>query len=127
MGPPEGFPDDSFLGDDGRDVLRRGDVEGGIQGLHPGRCQPAPPRVRDLGRVALFDRDFVAALEVEVDGAHRGGHVKGQVVRPGREGHLIGADLVGHIAVGSYPVGADNDLLHYSAAEQGARGGVGWR
>ena len=42
---------------------------------------------------------------------------------PGQDGHAVGADLVGGVAVGRDAVRPDNDLLHHARAHE-ERAGV---
>ena len=50
--------------------------------------------------------------------ARRGRHVERDLVLPGYHRQAVGSYLVGHVAVGGDPVGADDDGLHLTAADE---------
>ena len=52
------------LGDDRRDQLGRGDVEGEVQRRRVDRRDRHPLQLRDLPRIALLDRDLIARSAV---------------------------------------------------------------
>ena len=65
--------------------------------------------MRHLARVALLDGDRRPVGEGQVERAGRGGDVERDAVGPGEQGHAVGPDLVGGVAVGGDPVGPDDD------------------
>ena len=107
----EGGAEDAALGDDGGDVLRRGDVEGGVLDADAVGGDLHAVDVGDFAGGALFDGDVVAGGGGEVDGVEGRGDVEGDAVLLGEDGDGVGADLVGGVAVGGDAVGADDDGL----------------
>jgi hypothetical protein len=69
----------------------------------------------ELVGAALLDGDGVAGGGREVDGAGGGGDVERDAVGLGGEGHGVGADLVGDVAVGGDAVGADDHQVDLAA------------
>src|SRR6185369_11972004 len=65
--------------------------------------------------------DVFARLQVQVDGAVGRRHVEGDVVVLGQDGQAVGADLVGHVALGGDAVRAHDDHLDLARLHQ--RGG----
>ena len=101
-----------MLANQGFDQRRGRYIEGGIVDLNPVRCDLAAEGVGDFQRVALFDRNLIARGKRKVERARRRGHVEWHTVCRRGQGHAVGADLVGGVAVGRYPVGTRNDRLH---------------
>ena len=66
----------------------------------------------NLAGIALFDGDFPAVGQRKVEGAGRRGDVEGYLVHGGQLRHAVGADFVGHVAVGGDPIGAGHHRLH---------------
>src|SRR5256884_3016988 len=79
----------------------------------------------DFGGGALFDGNVVAVGDGEIEGGNRRGDVKGDVVLLGENGHLVGADFVGGIAVGGDAVGAGDDGPNFSRFQEVAHHVVG--
>jgi hypothetical protein len=102
---------DAALGDDGGDVLGRGDVEGGVFDGYAVGGHLLAVGVGDLACVALFDRDAFAGGGLQVEGGPGGGNVEGDAVLFGEDGDAVGADLVGDVAVGGDAVSSDDDGL----------------
>ena len=112
-----GRPVDAVLGDDRGDQLRRRDVEGRV---------PRGEARRDLGRVALLDRDLGAGRGRVVDGRARRDDVERDPVMRGEHREPVGADLVRGVAVRGDPVGAgERPRRPRPAAMQRRRGRVG--
>ena len=113
------------LGDDGRDVGVRRDVEGGVVGSRAlGRHARAAER-RDLVLVSLLDGDLGAGPNAQIDGRERRRHVERHAVLLGQHRDGVGADLVGRVAVGGDAVGADDDAVDGAAAHEVAGHVVG--
>ena len=109
---------DAAFGDDGGYVFCRSHVEGGVLDLDSVGHHLLAGDVRDLSGIALLDGNFAAVGRCEIDGRNRRGHVERNAVFFGQDGHRVGADLVGHVAVGGNAVSADDDgsdlaLLHH--------------
>jgi glutamate carboxypeptidase len=114
-----GAGDISFaLGNDGGDIPRGGHVEGGILDPHAigGELFAAVVGYFDGG--ALFNGDGVAGRGGQIDGRPGAGDVEGYAVLLGQDSDAVGADLVGHIAIGGHPVGADDDGLDLALAHE---------
>jgi hypothetical protein len=111
--------EDAALGDDGRDVLCRGDVEGRVFDGYAVGGHLLAVRVGDLAGDTLLDGDEIAVRGGEVEGGPGGGYVEGDVVLFGEDGYAVGADLVGNIAVGGDAVGSDDDGLDAALAHEG--------
>src|SRR6266702_3237976 len=116
-----GGAEDAAFGDDGGDVLCGGDVDGGVFDAYAVWGHLLAVGVGDFGRGALFDGDEVAVRGGEVEGRPGGGDVVGNGVLLCEDGHAVGADLVGDVAVGGDAVGADDDGLDAALAHE--RGG----
>src|SRR6185437_17147155 len=54
----------------------------------------------------------------EVDGGPRGGDVERDAVLAGEDSDVVGADFVGHVAIGRDAVGSDDDGLNFSFAHE---------
>lgn len=93
--------------------------------MAPARGDGLAKHRQHLFLIALLDGNQVAVSQVQVNGA--GGHdrVKGNAVLFGDDGQLVGADLVGHVAVGGRAVGANQDDVHLAGAHEVAGGVVG--
>ena len=105
------------LGDDRRDQLGRRHVEGEVERRRR-RRRPRPGRAPRSGcrrRSACAGRSSTAARPRRT----------GTPWRAGQHGQRVGADLVGHVAVGGDPVGADDHAVDQPARHQrpGARVG----
>src|SRR5918992_5350191 len=85
------------LGEDSRDQLCRGDVEGGVERLGTGA---------DLRGVALLYGNLDAASLAGIDRRDGRGHVERHAVAGGGHRERVGADLVGPGAGCRGPVGA---------------------
>ena len=79
----------------------------------------------DFLRGAFLDGNIRAAGDVPVDGGERAGDVERDVVAARQHCHHVGADLVGHVAVGRHPVGADDDCVDLAVRHQVAGHVVG--
>ena len=106
------------LGDDRRDVRRRGDVERWVAHAHALGRHPVPAHVRDLARVPLLDRDVRPIGDAQVDGREGRRHVEGHAVLARQHRHRVGADLVGRVAVGGDAVGSHHHVGHQVAAQE---------
>ncbi len=78
----------------------------------------------DLCRIPLFDGNLIAAGQRQVKRAGGCRHIERDIVRGGGQGQRVGADLVGHVAVGGDPVGAGHDGLHAALAHDLSGHGV---
>jgi sugar lactone lactonase YvrE len=112
-----GLAQDSELGDDCGNVLCGGYVEGGVADTDAVGRKLLPSVVRDFDGAAFFDGNLVSGPGSAVDGGPRGGNVKGDAVLFGQDGDRVGADLIGHVAVGgnavcSHDHGLDAALAH---------------
>jgi hypothetical protein len=67
---------------------------------------------------ALLDGDGVAGRRSQVDGRPRRSAVKRNAVLLGQDGHVVGADLVGEVAVGGDAVRAHDNGLDLAGAHQ---------
>ena len=122
---PEGRPEHAGLGDDAGDVGGRRDVERGVPRLCALGRDLLAAEARDLGVVALLDRDGVAVADGHVHRRERRGHVERDAVLLGEDADAVGADLVGRVAVGGDAVGADDDAVDLAAAHEVAGHVVG--
>ena len=129
-----GLAQDSALGDDCGDVLCRSYVEGGVADADAVGRKLLPSMVRDFGGAAFFNGNLVPSFGGAVDGGPGSGDVKGDAVFFGQDGDRVGADLVGHVAVGGDAVcahdhGLDAALAHeaggHVVAEDGGGNAVG--
>ena len=103
--------DHAVLGHDRGDQVGRGDVEGVVQRAGALGRGPHALEGRDLLIRPELDGDVRPAGGRLVDGGLRGGDHE-RDARPARgEGEGVGADLVGHVAVGRHPVGPDDDRV----------------
>ncbi len=108
----------ALLGHDRGDEVGRGDVEGRVPDGRPGRSHPDAAELEELGRVPLLDRDRRPVRRLEVDRAQRRADVERHPVT-GREGRQrVRPDLVGRVAVGRDPVGADEDRVDRAGCQQ---------
>jgi hypothetical protein len=117
-GAGEGGAEDAALGDDGGDVLGRGDVEGGVFDACAVGGHLLAVGVGYFAGVALFYRDgapFGCRHVYRVEGR---GYVEGDAVLFGEDGDAVGADLVGGVAVGGDAVGTDDDGLDAALAHE---------
>ena len=90
----------------------RSDVEGGVIALYPGGGHGFPvPQRADLLPVSLLDRDVIPVRAAQVDGGSRPQYIEGDPVVAGQDGHPAGADLIGRVPVGRYPVAAPESGL----------------
>ena len=60
----------------------------------------------------MFDLDLAAGFAGHVDGGSGAEYVEGNVVVMCQYRHAAGADLVGNIAIGGYPVAAHHTGLY---------------
>src|SRR5947209_1964439 len=109
---------DAAVCDDCGDEFCGRHVEGGVLDGDAFGGEALVAYVRDLARVALFNRDLFARGEREVNGRDGRGDVEGDGVLAGEDGDHIGSDLVGRVAVGGDAVGPDDyavnlALLHH--------------
>src|SRR5436309_2455076 len=118
-------PEHAHLGDDRRDQLGRGDVEGEVEGLRVLRGDAGAEDLGDLQGLALLDGDGRAVRRGAVDRREGRRHVEGHLVAVGQHGHRVGADLVGGVAVGRDAVGAHHDAVHQPLRHEGAGAAVG--
>src|SRR5207248_11671982 len=112
------------FGEDGCDIAGGRDVGGGMRGVDVG-CDADALEMRDFGGRALFDGNMVAIGDGEIEGGNGRGNVKGDVVLLGENGHLVGADFVGGVAVGGDAIGAGDDGPNFSGLQEVADHVVG--
>src|SRR6266571_460539 len=72
----------------------------------------------DFGGGALFDGDVLAVGDGKIEGGDGRGDVEGHVVFLGEDSDLVGAYLVGGVAVGRDAVGAGDDGSDLSGLEE---------
>ena len=108
---------DAAFGEDGGDVARGGDVECGMGGVYVGGDANAL-EMSDFGGGTLFDGDVLAIGDGKIKSGNRGGDVKGDVVFPGEDGDLVGADLVGGVAVSGDAVRAGDDRADFYGLQE---------
>jgi hypothetical protein len=90
--------------------------KGGIVDSDSGRCGLASETMGDFVSVTLLDRNLLASLNREIEGAARGGDVEGNSMGRGQDGEPIGANLVGRIAPSRNAIGTGDDRLDASFA-----------
>src|SRR4029450_12138502 len=113
---------DAVLGDDGRHIFVRRDVESGIFRVND--SSRGAPDAGDFFRRSLLDRDIVAGRQGEIDRARGGGHVEGYVVFACEDCELVGADLVCDVAVRGDSVGAGDYDVDFASSHVRAGGAV---
>src|ERR1700675_2578032 len=106
------------FGDDGGYVFCGGYVEGRVFDLDSVGDHLLAGNVRDFPCVALLDWNFAAVGRGEIDGRSRRCDVERDTVFFRQDGYCVGADLVGHVSVGSDTISTDDDgsdfsLLHH--------------
>src|SRR6185437_10793806 len=109
---------DAALSNDGSDVLVGCDVKGRIADSHAVGCELRAGVVCDFSRGALFNGNGFTVRRSEVDGGPRGGDVERDAVLAGEDSDVVGADFVGHVAIGRDAVGSDDDGLNFSFAHE---------
>src|SRR6266581_4813142 len=72
----------------------------------------------DFGGGALFDGDVLAVWDGKIEGGDGRGDIEGNVVFLGEDSDLVGAYLVGGVAVGRDAVGAGDDGSDLSGLEE---------
>src|SRR5581483_11364699 len=115
----------ALLGDQRGNQCSRGDVEGGVVGACGGGGEAGAGDDRHLVGVAVLDGNGGAGGARLVDGGCGGGHVEGDAMVVSQHGERVGADLVGHVAVGGHPVGADDDAVDLTRRHEATGGHVG--
>src|SRR5665213_849962 len=93
-GLAEGGAEDATLGDDRGDVLRGGDVEGGVFDADAVGGHLDAVGVSDFAGAALLDGDMVSVAGGQVDGVEGSGDVERDAVFLGENADAVGADLV---------------------------------
>ncbi len=88
-----------------------GDVEGGVVDVDVAGGSLAAEAVGDLASLTLLDGNGRAIGDRQVERARWGRDVEGNAMGTGQQGHAVGADLVGRVAIGRDPVGSDDDFL----------------
>src|SRR5208337_1035752 len=96
------------LGENGANVAAGRDIEGRVRRGNIGR-DPHSLNVRDLGGGALLDGNMLAIGYRKIKGGNRRGNVEGDVIFFGQHGNLIGADLIGGVAVRGDAVRSGNN------------------
>src|SRR5581483_366664 len=99
---------DAALSENGGDVTVRSDVEGGMRGGNVRRNTHAL-NLRDFGGGALLDGNVLAIGNGEIEGGVLRGNVEPHVIFASEDGELIGAGLVGVVAVGTDAVRAGDN------------------
>jgi len=99
---------DAALGEDGGDVARGSDVEGGMRGVNVG-SDADTLKVSYFRCGTVFDGDGVACENREIESRNGRCDVKGNVVFFGQDRDLVGADFIGSVAVGGDAIRAGND------------------
>ena len=92
----------------------------GFQTSAPSGVDLRPADVRHFAGAALFDRNVMAVGRRQVDGRERRGHVERNAVFAREDGHGVGADLVGGVAVGGDPIGADDHQIDPALPHEGS-------
>ena len=101
------------------------DVERRVVGAAPGRRHRHAGEGGHLLRRPVLDHDRRPVGGREVDRGQRGGHHERHAMMAGQHGEAVGADLVGHAAVGGDPVGAGDHHVHLPGRHQRRRRRVG--
>ncbi len=114
-------PEDSRLGDDGRDEVVRRHIEGRVPDGDSLRGRRNAADMGDLFRFPFLDGDRVAIGKRGIDRGKGGGDVKRDPVGARQDGQGVGPDLVGRVAVGGDPVGADDDQIDLSLLHEKSR------
>ena len=123
--PPLLRADHAVFGHDRGDQVGRGDIEGVVQCAGALRRGPHASEGRDFLIRPEFQGNVRTAGGRLVDRGLRGGDHE-RDARPVRcEGEGVGADLVGHVAVGRHPVGPHNDRVGLPLADEERSGAVG--
>src|SRR6267154_199705 len=112
------------FGEDGVDVTRGGDVEGGVGGVDVGGDSNAL-EVGYFGGGALFYGDVVAIGDREIESRNWGGDVEGDIVFFGQDGDLVGSDFVGGVTVGGDAIGSGDDCANFPGLQKVAHHVVG--
>src|SRR5690606_17212310 len=89
--------DHAPFGDDPRNQLRGGDIEGRVIDVDTFRRRTATEAVRDFVGRALFDWNLCTGGKAVIERAGGSGHVKRNAVSAGEQGDRVGANLVGDV------------------------------
>ena len=122
--PARGLRHHALLGDDPGDERRGGDVEGRVPDVDAVRRDALPEHVRDLRRGPVFDDDVGTLARGRVQGAERRRDEERHVVVLGGDGEVVGADLVGGVAVVGDSIGAHDDGVDFPFGHERRRRGV---
>ncbi len=68
--------------------------------------------------VALFDGDVPTGWGVCIEAGGGHGHIKGYFIILCGQGFEVGSNLIGHIAIGGYPVSPDDHQIHQSVLHE---------
>src|SRR5260370_19677233 len=74
--------------------------------------------MRDFGGGTLLDGNVLAVGDGKIKRGDGRGDVEGDVVLLGEDGHLVGADFVGGVAVGGDAVCAGDDGANFSRLQE---------
>src|SRR5262245_22103903 len=85
------------------DVPGRRDIKGGVGHFYLWRDNRLYPDLSDFLTGALLNRDLGTRGKRPVNGRQGRRHIKRNLMLFGKNGHTIGADLVGHIAIRRNP------------------------
>ena len=102
-----------------------GDVKGQIEGPAILRSDAAPTDFGYFRGIPLFDGDLTAVVQSEIEGRDGRGHIKRHLMVVSPDGHTVGADFVGDIAVGRDAVGTHHDEIDFALGHERSRGVIG--
>src|SRR3990172_5699716 len=111
---------DALFGENAPDEFRGGYIEGRAVAVHVGWGRRRSEATADFIRVALLDGNPRTIGGGWVKRTTRSRDVERHAVGPGEDGDAVGADLVGHVAVGGDPVGPGDDQIDPARLHQRA-------
>ena len=86
-------------------------IKGGVLNLDPGRRNLFAVKMSDFFVGSRLDRDLVAGGKREINGRERSRNIKRYLILTGHHRDHVRADLVRYVAVGGYPIGADDHAV----------------
>jgi len=110
----------SFFRYDTGNIGGGGYIEGRAVAVHVGWGRRRSEATADFIRVALLDGNPRTIGGGWVKRTTRSRDVERHAVGPGEDGDAVGADLVGHVAVGGDPVGPGDDQIDPARLHQRA-------